>query len=130
MARMQAARARVEQAKTAEFTAAAATKEAERALRMEEGLCGVKSKSPEEEDEPSYVSWSRSTWLKMESWAERRRAEPLREGGTAAAPRDGADGYLHHRRRGLVGAVQFYARAGVKYVLDVDVDNELRARCE
>ena len=34
----------------------------------------------------------------------------LREGVTATAPRDGADGYLHHKRRGLVGGVQFFAR--------------------
>lgn len=65
------------------------------------------------EPRTSWQDWHLSTFRREEGHAVRRRAVPLQADVALTERRRGGEGYLRHSRRGLVGAVQDWARGSM-----------------
>ena len=77
MRKLQPLRQRVEAKRKAEFSAAAATKAAEREMISEEQNCGLKVRRVEpDETDDDYHEWARLDWLRLETWTRNRPASP------------------------------------------------------
>ena len=124
-ARLAAAR---EAADAAGARALAAEKERDAAAaeveRLERELDPKRVEEAEEEDGPgpSMGDWTlvdhrRETTRVMNRRAIEPVAAPAREPREPREPRTGKDGYLHHRRLGLVGAVAYWAGGSLALVV-------------
>jgi len=78
---------------------------------------------------PSVTTWNVKQWRDYEDEEQKRRAVKIagEAAGSAAGteplpPRGGKEGYLHHWRRGLLGAVRSWARGSEEHVVSMIVD--------
>ena len=72
--------------------------------------CGEQAEAEPAEPKEPVRQWGLGTYRTQEKWAEVRRAVPITEGAKQVEMRRGDErGYMHHPRRGLIGAVQDWA---------------------
>jgi hypothetical protein len=74
----------------------------------------------------SVAEWDISQWRTQEDEEQKRRAVKLVDASGSTeqqplAPRTGKDGYLQHWRRGLIGAVQSWARGSKEHAISMVV---------
>jgi hypothetical protein len=65
------------------------------------------------------AGWTLDDWTKWEAGEQTRRAVLIIDGADELPPHRGEEGYLHHWHRGLIGAVQSWARGCKKHVVQM-----------
>ena len=63
--------------------------------------------------------WGLGTFRTQEQWTAKRRAKPITEGAKQVTIQRGDTGYMEHPRRGLIGAVQDWARGSKANVVKI-----------
>ena len=63
--------------------------------------------------------WGLGTFRTQEQWTAKRRAKPITEGAKQVRMQRGDIGYMKHLRRGLIGAVQDWARGSKANVVKI-----------
>ena len=94
---------------------------------------------------PSVATWDLKQWRDYEDEEQKRRTVKVSKvagqavGQEPPVPRGGKEGFLHHHRRGLIGAVQSWARGSRDHVVSMlvaligseqgfGIESEVRAR--
>ena len=92
--------------------AAAAARSALAELESEaKRTCGEQADADPTEPNEDPRRWGISTYRTQEKWSATRRAVPITEDAEHVEMQRGeTKGYMHHPRRGLIGAVQDWAR--------------------
>ena len=76
--------------------------------------------SPQRPWHDATAGWDEQKWLDFEDGEQTRRAVEVCDGPSdIPAPNGGALGFLHHWRRGLLGAVRSWARGSKKHVINM-----------
>ena len=69
-----------------------------------------RQRGPPQPWEEAATGWDEQKWRDFEDGEQRRRAVKINDGVDVPDPQRGELGFLHHWRRGLIGAVQSWAR--------------------